>query len=173
MSSKKGLSLREMLIFAMLGGLMFCSKLVMELAPNVHLLGMFIVSFTLVYRAKALIPIYIFVLLSGLYYGFSLWWFPYLYIWTVLWGAVMLLPKKLPQKLAPLIYMGIAGFHGLCFGTLYAPFQALAFGMSFRVTLSWIIAGLPWDALHALGNVAGGVLIVPLKNLLLRLEKSK
>ena len=100
MKKKPTLTLRETVTFAMLGVLMFGSKLFMELAPNIHLLGMFVIVFTLVYRAKALIPIYLFVFLLGLYYGFPYhWWGAYLYIWTVLWGATMLLPRKMPAAL--------------------------------------------------------------------------
>ena len=29
--------------------------------------------------------------------GFGVWWVPYLYVWTVLWGMTMLLPKKMPN----------------------------------------------------------------------------
>ena len=37
----------EIVIFAMLGTLMFCSKIIMEAIPNVHLLGMFTIVYTL------------------------------------------------------------------------------------------------------------------------------
>ena len=47
----------EMVLFAMLGSLMFCSKIVMEALPNIHLLGMLIVVYTIVFRRKALIPL--------------------------------------------------------------------------------------------------------------------
>ena len=76
---------------------MYASKMIMEVAPNIHLLGAFIVAFTVVYRKKALYPIYIFIFLIGLFNGFNAWWLPYLYIWTVLWAAVMLLPRKIPK----------------------------------------------------------------------------
>ena len=95
------LTVRETAIFAMLGTLMYASKMIMEIAPNIHLIGVFTIAFTVVYRKKALYPVYIFVLLTGLFSGFASWWIPYLYIWTVLWGFVMLLPKKLPKKLRP------------------------------------------------------------------------
>ena len=78
----------ELVLFALLGSLMFQSKIIMELIPNIHLLGMLTMCYTLLFRAKALFPIYVFVFLNGLYAGFALWWYPYLYIWTVLWGAV-------------------------------------------------------------------------------------
>ena len=67
-----------MCIFAMLGALMFVSKLIMEVLPNVHLLGMFTMVCAVAYRWRGLIPIYVYVLLNGIYSGFSLWWIPYL-----------------------------------------------------------------------------------------------
>ena len=42
------LKTREVAIFGMLGALMYASKVFMELLPNVHLLGVFTISFTLV-----------------------------------------------------------------------------------------------------------------------------
>ena len=41
------LTVREMAIFSMLGALMFTSKIVMELLPNVHLLGVLTIVYTL------------------------------------------------------------------------------------------------------------------------------
>ena len=150
---------------------MFASKILMEFIPNVHLLGVFTITFTLVYRAKALIPIYLYVFANGLYAGFATWWIPYLYIWTVLWGMTMLLPKKLPRRLAPIIYMVLCGLHGFLFGTLYAPAQALLFGMSFEAMISWIVAGLPWDIIHGISNFACGILIVPLVTIIRKTDR--
>ncbi len=48
------LTIRETAIFGMLGAVMYASKMVMEFLPNVHLLGVFTVAFTVVYRKKAL-----------------------------------------------------------------------------------------------------------------------
>ena len=96
----------------MLGSLMFCSKIIMEVFPNIHLLGMFVISFTLVFRAKALIPIYVNVFLVGLYGGFNLWWMPYLYIWTILWAIAMLIPKRTPRWLLYVICPIICSLHG-------------------------------------------------------------
>ena len=150
----------------MFGTLMFCSKILMEALPNIHLVGMFIVLFTVVFRAKALIPIYIYVVLVGVYGGFSPWWVPNLYIWTVLWGVTMLLPRNMPKKVAAVVYPVVCALHGLLYGVLYAPAQALLFGLTFKGTLAWIVAGLPFDAMHGLGNLFSGVLILPLAELL-------
>jgi energy-coupling factor transport system substrate-specific component len=88
------LKLREIAVFAMLGAVMAASKIAMEAFPNIHLIGVFVIALTVVYRKKALYPIYVFVFIFGLYYGFDSWWLPYLYIWTALWGGAMLLPQK-------------------------------------------------------------------------------
>lgn len=133
----------------------------MELLPNIHLLGMFTMVFTIVFRAKALIPIYIYVFINGVYAGFDLWWFPYLYIWTILWGVTMLLPKRMPKKVACIVYPIVCALHGLSFGILYSPAQALMYGFTFDKMIAWIIVGLPFDALHCIGDFLAGLLIFP------------
>ena len=159
-----------MAVFAMLGTLMFLSKILMEVLPNIHLLGMFTMICTIVYRKKALIPLYIYVLINGLYGGFTMWWVPYLYVWTILWGITMLLPKNMPKKIACIVYPVVCGLHGIAFGALYAPAQALMFGFDFKQTIAWIIAGLPFDALHGVGNLLAGMLILPLSELLKKIQ---
>ena len=151
---------------------MYASKMIMEVAPNVHLLGVFTIAFTVVYRKKALYPIYTYVLLNGIFCGFATWWIPYLYLWTVLWGAAMLLPKNIPAKIRPLVYMLLCAAHGFLFGTLYAPAQALLYGLSFQKMIAWIIAGLPWDFVHGVSNFFCGILIVPIIKILTFLENN-
>lgn len=156
------LTTREIAIFAMLGAVMYASKILMELAPNIHLLGVFTIAYTVVYRKKALYPIYIYVLLNGIFSGFASWWIPYLYIWTVLWGVTMLLPRKMPKKLRLIVYMVVCGLHGLAFGVLYAPVQALLFGLNLKGIIAWIVAGLPFDFIHGVSNFFCGIMIVPI-----------
>ena len=156
------LTTREVAVFAMLGALMYASKMLMEIAPNVHLLGTFVIAFTLVYGKKALYPIYVFVLLTGVYAGFATWWVPYLYLWTVLWGVTMLLPKNMPKKIKPFVYMTVCAMHGFLYGILYAPAQAFFFGLNWEGTLAWIMTGLPWDFLHGISNFFCGILILPI-----------
>ena len=147
---------------------MLVSKLIMEVLPNVHLISVLIIAITVVYRAKALCSIYIFVFLTGFINGFGLWWYPYLYIWTILWVVIMLLPRKMPKKISVVVYMIVCGMHGLLFGTLYAPFQALVFGFDFERTIAWIVTGLTFDIIHCTSNVCCGVLIVPIIDALSR-----
>ena len=150
---------------------MFLSKIAMQWIPNVHLLGLFIAAFTLTYRGKALIPLYVYILLDGAVWGFAMWWIPYLYIWLPLWFAFMLTGKiNLPQKMRPPVYMVLCGLHGLAFGMMYAPAHAIMFGLNFRAAMAWIAAGLYFDLVHAIGNFAAATLVVPLHTLLKQLE---
>ena len=170
MNSK--INVREMVLFAFFGALMFTSKQLLEFLPNVHMLGMFTMLFAIVYRKKGIIPVIVFILLEGAYTGFGVWWIPYWYLWPLLWAVALLLPRKMPAKIAVPVYMVVCALHGLCYGTLYAPFQAIAFGLSFKGTLAWIAADFPWDCVHAAGNFCMGALIYPLSRLLIKLEHS-
>ena len=165
------LTARETVVFAMLGAVMYASKVVMEFAPNIHLLGALTIAYTVVYRKKALYPIYTYVIVNGIFYGFATWWIPYLYIWAVLWGAAMMLPQNIPGRLKPLVYMILCAAHGFLFGTLYAPAQAILYGLSFQGMIAWIIAGLPWDFIHGISNFFCGILIVPIISVLRMAER--
>ena len=166
------LKTRELAIFAMLGAIMYVSKVIMEWIPNVHLLGALTMAYTLVYRKKALYPIYVDVFLNGALGGFNAWWVPYLYVWTVLWGVTMLLPTNMPKRIAPIVYMIVCALHGFGFGILYAPAQALMFGLSFEATLAWIASGFYFDMIHGIGNFFCGMLIIPIASVLRYLERN-
>lgn len=155
------LTIREITAFGMLGGLMYASKLVLDVLPNIHLLGMFTIAFTLVYRKKALYPIYTYVLILGIFSGFSAWWVPHLYLWTILWAVTMMLPRNLPPKAAPIVYMIVCSAHGFLYGVLYAPAQAILFGLDWKGTIAWIAAGLPFDLIHGVSNFFCAILVIP------------
>ena len=171
-TNKALLTIGEICIYAMLGTLMMVADLVMNIIPNVHLGGMLIVVYTLVYRAKALFPIYVYVVLIGFFEGFGLWWIPYLYVWTILWLMVMLLPKKMPKWLAPIVYTIVCGLHGFGFGLWWLPSQMLLFDYTWEFAWAWwkvgfVLADLP----HGIGNLVGSILILPLTDLLRRLDR--
>ncbi|MBQ2617875.1 MAG: hypothetical protein IJK24_06310 [Oscillospiraceae bacterium] len=157
----------------MLGALLFLSKQVLEGLPNIELISTLTMVYTLVYRKQALLPVFLFIFLEGVLAGFSLWWFPYLYLWPLLWALTMALPKRMPIWLRVPVYAGTCALFGLAYGSLYAPYQAVVFlGGDLRKMLAWIAAGFfPWDVLHALGNLGLGLLIVPLTTLLQKLEQ--
>ena len=109
--------------------------------------------------------------MTGLFNGFSVWWIPYVYIWAVLWVLTMLLPKKMPTAAKAVVYPWVCALHGFAYGTLYAPAQALMFGFNFEQTLAWILSGIPFDIIHGISNFAAGLMILPLVNLLAKLNQ--
>lgn len=165
-------TLFHLVLFAMLGALMYASKWALQALPNIHLIGFFIMAFTAVYRGQALIPIYIFVFLCGLFDGFGAWWVPYLYVWTILWGITMLIPQKIiTSKWGYIVCPLVCGLFGISFGILYTPGQALIYGFNFEQALAWIATGFLFDIYHCIGNFAAGFLVTPFVLLLLKLEK--
>ncbi|MCL2355637.1 MAG: hypothetical protein FWC70_00585 [Defluviitaleaceae bacterium] len=191
MREKRGLPVRDLTVFAMLGAILFAAKFFAQiLPPGMHLVGIFLAVITLTYRKRALIPLYVFILLDGVYWGFSVWWLPNLYVWLPLWGLFMLCrhttdtntgvvkadPKtrsavRFPPAKKAILYMSLCALHGLAFGTLFAPVHALFFGLNFDGMITWIILGLPVDILHAASNFAAGALIAPLATILSKLDK--
>ena len=160
------INLKELVAFGILGGLMFISKLVMEFLPNIHLLAVLTVVFTLVFRQKALYPIYVYVALQGLVAGGASWWIPYLYIWTLLWGATMLIPRRINRMVKGIIGIALCSLHGFLFGVLCAPTYAVVYSMSWETMLGWIVVGIPFDVTHGIGNLLAGLLILPLERAL-------
>ena len=163
--------LRQLTVFAMLGVIMFVSDILMEFLPNVHIVGVLVVVYTIVYRWKALIPIYLYVFLNGLFSGFGIWWLAYLYVWAILWGAAMLIPEGLGKKAKLVLYTVICTLHGLCFGLLYVPVQMI-YNSDMKYIISWLTVGfITADIYHAIGNCIFGILlIIPLSELLIKLE---
>ncbi len=163
--------LRLIAVFSMLGSIMFISDILMEFMPNVHLVGVLTVVYTIVYRYKALIPIYIYVFLNGLFSGFGIWWLGYLYIWLILWGMTMLVPRRFPKLPKAVLYVALCTLHGLLFGVLYAPIQ-MVYNSDLNYIAAWIAMGfVTADIYHGTGNLIFGVsLIVPLSELLIKLE---
>ena len=169
--SKRFLTTREIVVFAMLGAVMFVGDIVFEPIPNVHPVTMLTVLYTVAYGKKGIVP---FVVYIGLLAAFSggLWLVPYLYIFPLCYLCTLLVPRKIPLYARQVCYTVICTAFGLLFGTLYAPWHALVFMKTFEIKaiLAWIASGLPSDAIHAVGNFAASLLIIPLSRLL---EKTK
>lgn len=168
---KRSQRLFELILLTIFGVLMFATKIAMAILPNVHLIGMFIMVFTLSFRSKALIPIYVYVALEGLVYGFGTWWISYLYIWAILWGMTMLIPRRLPKTALAVICPIVCAIHGLLFGALGAPVEAVAHNWNFEQMLAYIAMGIPFDITHAISNFCFGILAIPLVLVLEKLKK--
>ena len=81
----------------MLTALLLVSQVALAFLPNIEVVSLLIIIYTLFFKRKTLYIIYLFALLEGLLYGFGTWWIMYLYVWTILWGIAMLLQNQYHQ----------------------------------------------------------------------------
>lgn len=148
----------------MLGALTFGLKVAMAPLPNIEPTSLMVMLFAVTFGRKALYPIYVYVALEFLLYGFNLWSINYLYIWLVLAIAAWCLRKMTN----PVGWALVSGVFGLLFGLLCAPVYLFVGGWGYA--LAWWASGIPYDLLHCGGNfVIALILFNPLRRLLARL----
>ena len=158
------LTIREVVLFGVLGALTFALQVAMSGLPNIEPVSLLVMLFAVTFGWKALYPVYVFVAMEILFYGFSLWNIYYLYIWAVLALAAILL-RKMEQ---PLAWAILSAVFGLLFGALCAIADVFVGGFSYAIA-KWA-SGIPFDIAHCIGNfVIAGLLFVPLRKLFARL----
>ena len=131
---------------ALMGALMFASKVVLASLPNIHIIAVLIIAGSIFFGKYILFSVAVYILLEGLFYGFGLWWLCYWYSWPLLVAAALLFRKNTSSFLWAII----AAIHGLLFGALSTiPYLFLS-GREAAVAI-WV-AGIPFDLLHGAGN---------------------
>lgn len=159
--SELSLSVREMVLFAVLGAMTFAAKYVMSFLPNIEPVSLMVMLFAVVFGKKWVYPVYLYVAMEILFYGISLWNINYLYIWAVL----ALASGGLNHMDSPLGWALLSGVFGLAFGALCGIVDIFIGGFGYAVT-KWI-SGIPFDIAHCAGNfVIALVLFKPLRGLL-------
>lgn len=159
---------RDLAIIAMMSAILFVAQVALSFVPNIELVTLLIMVYTLVLGRKTLFAIYIFAILEGLFYGFGIWWIMYLYVWTILYLVVRVFQKQ--ENL--LVWSTIGGFFGLLFGTFCSIPYFITGGIGAGV--AWWVAGLPYDILHGVGNfVVILVLFKPIHSVVKKLYANK
>ena len=157
---------RKITRIALLSAILYVSKVALEFLPNVELVSLLTVLYTLVFGKEAFLIVTVFNLFELIQWGFGTWWVSYLYVWPLLVLITLLLKKIIKEEF--LIWSVVSGLFGLMFGSLFAivylpvdPAYALAY---------WI-SGLPWDVWHGVCNFV--LMLVIGKPLYLLLKKIK
>ena len=155
---------RKITRIALLSAILYVSKVALEFLPNVELVSLLTVLYTLVFGREAFLIVTVFNLFELIQWGFGTWWVSYLYVWPLLVLIILLLKKIIKEEF--LIWSVVSGLFGLIFGSLFAivylpvdPAYALAY---------WI-SGLPWDVWHGVCNFV--LMLVIGKPLYLLLKK--
>ena len=165
MNKKKGLSLGETVLFGMLGALTFALQVVMAPLPNIEPVSLLVMLFAAVFGWKSLYCVYTFVAMEALFYGIGLWNINYLYIWTILAVAAIML-RKMESVFG---WALLSGVFGLCFGLLCGIVDVFIGGFGYAAA-KWV-SGIPFDLLHCGGNFAIALILwKPLRTLLLQLR---
>lgn len=143
---------------------MFALQVVMAPLPNIEPVSLLVMVFALTFGWKSLYPVYVFVAMEILFYGFSLWNVYYLYVWTVL-AVVSIALRRMDS---PLGWALVSGVFGLVFGGLCAIVDVFIGGFGYAAA-KWV-SGIPFDVTHCIGNFCIALLLVaPLRTLLGRL----
>ena len=82
--SELKVSVREMVLFGILGAMTFAAKYVMSFLPNIEPSSLMVMLFAVVFGKKWVYPTYLYVAMEILFYGINLWSINYLYIWAIL-----------------------------------------------------------------------------------------
>lgn len=165
MAKKPKLTLREVVLFGVLGALTFALQVVMGPLPNIEPVSLLVLLFAAVFGWKCLYPVYVFVVMEILFYGLGLWNINYLYIWAVPALAGVLL-RKMEGSLG---WALVSGVFGLAFGALCGIVDLFIGGWAYALT-KWA-SGIPFDILHCAGNFGIAlVLFKPLRGVLERLH---
>ena len=166
MAKKNGLSLGETVLFGMLGALMFALQIAMAPLPNIEPVSLLTMLFAVTFGWKSLYCIYTFVAMEILFHGIGLWNVNYLYIWSVLAVAAIMLRNMTPV----LGWALLSGVFGLAFGALCGIVDLFIGGFGYAAA-KWV-SGIPFDLLHCGGNFAIAlVLWKPMRQLLEKLKK--
>lgn len=157
---------RELVSMAFLSAILLIGQVGMSYLPNIEIVSLLVYIYTQIYRKKVFFIIYVFVFLEGCIYGIGLWWFGYLYIWSIL-ALIVLWSKK--QQTSMITTAVILGAYGLSFGLLYALPYFFAGGWA--AGFSYWVSGIPFDLLHCAGNIAVSLICYrPLRTLLGKLK---
>lgn len=141
------LSVKDIAIIGMMTAILVTVQVALSFLPNIELITLLLIVFTLVFRWKALFVVFAFILVEGIIYGFGLWWFSWIYIWPLLCVFTMLF-----RKIRSIFFWAIAScVFGLAFGALTA-FPLLAIS-GLKAAIAYWIQGIPFDLVHGISNL--------------------
>lgn len=168
-SSKSLITVREIALFGVLGGLTFAAKLVMSGLPNIEPVSLMVMLFAVTFGKKCIYPIYVYVAMEILVYGINIWNVYYLYVWLVLAVAAYLMRNNRQ----PLFWAILSGVYGLLFGALCGITDIFVLGGIAPAVAKWT-SGIMFDVIHCGSNFVIAVLLFnPLRELMHKLYARK
>lgn len=138
--------IKDIALIGMMSAILIVVQVTLGFIPNVELVSLLLILYTLIFGCKTLWMIYIFVIVEGFIYGIGIWWFNYLYVWAVLFLIVILL-RKLRSVI---LWSVISGGFGIGYGFLCSIPYFLAGGPASG--FAYWVSGIPFDITHGIAN---------------------
>lgn len=160
------MSVQKLTRIALLSAILYVSKLALDFLPNVELVSLLVILYTLVFGKETFMIVTVFNLFQMIQWGIGTWTVSYCYVWPFLCLITLLLKKLIKEEFV--IWSMVSGVFGLIFGSLFA---VLYLFIDPAYALSYWVAGLPWDVWHAVWNFI--LMIVLGKPLYMVLNKMK
>lgn len=142
----RGRKTRELVMLGSLTGILLACQMALAFLPNIEIVSLLILIYTLVLKRKVFSVIYAFAFLEGMLYGFGIWTIMYFYVWTIL----ALVVRALRKNKSVILWACVSGGFGLGFGALCSIPYFFAGGPG--AGFSYWINGIPFDLLHCMGN---------------------
>lgn len=139
--------IRKLTRIALLSAILYVSKIALEFVPNVELVSLLTIVYTLVFGWEAILIVTVFNMFELIQWGFGTWWVSYLYAWPILVAITMALKKVVREEF--LVWSIVSGIYGLLFGSLFA---IVYIPIDTTYALTYWISGLPWDVAHCVAN---------------------
>ena len=143
---------RSTAILGLMTALLTTGKMVLSFIPNVEIVSFMILMFCVYFGKKTFFSVFAFVIIEGLLYGFNVYWLGYLYIWPLLCLAGCLMRKKSSMFSLTVLSTLFGLFYGFMFSFVYIFTGSPDPGIGFALT--WWAAGIPYDIVHGIGNMA-------------------
>lgn len=144
-----------MALVGVMAAILLVAQVALSFLPNIELVSLFILVFSLYFPRHAPYAIYVFVLAEGLIYGFHIWWITYLYVWIIMYFIARIFSRY--QGASSWLWAVINGLYGLGFGALTSIPYFITGGIGGGV--AYFVAGIPFDLLHCGGNFVVALLL--------------
>lgn len=159
------LTIKDIVLIGVMIATLEAGKFVLSFLPNIEIVSLLIVLYTIIFGKKIFYAVFVFVLVECLVWGFGLWSIMYFYIWPLL----ALISYFFRNQKSVWFWSIILAIYGLIFGALCSIVYFFAGGISGAI--SWWIAGIPYDIVHCFGNFSVTlVLYKPLSKILIKLK---
>ncbi|MFD3446740.1 ECF transporter S component [Microbacteriaceae bacterium 4G12] len=154
-------NIKSISLLAMLSALSVAGRIVCAGIPNVQPMTDIVIITALVMGTRfGVLNAVLTIIASNLFLGMGIWTLPQIFSLTMVALLTGVCIRPLLKRI-PLWLMSIyAGFTGLLYGLCISVVQAPIFGVDYL--FQYYIAGLPFDLMHAAGNVVFYYVLAPI-----------